>query len=246
MSIVDSKGLGYYDKKSQARNGYWEAQENVKDGDIRKLAGKDGTGFVLECIVAGETGDVQPSIPLEYYESEYAISYEELSDYIKETNKCLATADDSIKRSYDAIEIAKVAVTKCEEILANFDELMAKAIEKSEEFDKKIEEADEKLTYIDNKYEEYTQNVDNKYNETTENLNNTYIDFGNKVDIKINELQEQLDKGYQLKAIRVTEEDIDEMFRTMGISYPEYGYGGFVEALTKNEIDNISTGGFQP
>lgn len=48
--------------ESGANIGTWESNEQVKVGDVRYVGGRDYTGYVLECVQAGTTGDSQPTI----------------------------------------------------------------------------------------------------------------------------------------------------------------------------------------
>lgn len=43
--------------------GVWQANEEVEVGDMRYLAGRDNTGYLLEYIGAGTTGQTQPVVP---------------------------------------------------------------------------------------------------------------------------------------------------------------------------------------
>ena len=43
--------------------GVWQANEEVEAGDMRYLAGRDNTGYVLEYVGAGTTGQTQPVVP---------------------------------------------------------------------------------------------------------------------------------------------------------------------------------------
>lgn len=43
--------------------GYWQANEEVEAGDMRYLAGRDNTGYMLEYVGAGTTGQTQPVVP---------------------------------------------------------------------------------------------------------------------------------------------------------------------------------------
>lgn len=43
--------------------GVWQANEEVEAGDMRYLAGRDNTGYVLEYVGAGTTGQTQPIVP---------------------------------------------------------------------------------------------------------------------------------------------------------------------------------------
>lgn len=42
--------------------GVWEKNEAVEVGDIRLLSGRENTGYVLECVASGTTGETQPVI----------------------------------------------------------------------------------------------------------------------------------------------------------------------------------------
>lgn len=43
--------------------GVWQANEEVEAGDMRYLAGRDNTGYMLEYVSAGTTGQTQPVVP---------------------------------------------------------------------------------------------------------------------------------------------------------------------------------------
>lgn len=43
--------------------GVWQANEEVEAGDIRYLAGRDNTGYMIEYVGAGTTGQTQPVVP---------------------------------------------------------------------------------------------------------------------------------------------------------------------------------------
>lgn len=43
--------------------GVWQANEEVEVGDMRYLAGRDNTGYMLEYVGAGTTGQTQPVVP---------------------------------------------------------------------------------------------------------------------------------------------------------------------------------------
>ena len=43
--------------------GVWQANEEVEAGDMRYLAGRDNTGYMLEYVGAGTTGQTQPVVP---------------------------------------------------------------------------------------------------------------------------------------------------------------------------------------
>ena len=43
--------------------GVWQANEEVEVGDMRYLAGRDNTGYLLEYVGAGTTGQTQPVVP---------------------------------------------------------------------------------------------------------------------------------------------------------------------------------------
>lgn len=43
--------------------GVWQANEEVEAGDMRYLAGRDNTGYLLEYVGAGTTGTTQPVVP---------------------------------------------------------------------------------------------------------------------------------------------------------------------------------------
>ena len=43
--------------------GVWQANEEVEAGDMRYLAGRDNTGYLLEYVGAGTTGETQPVVP---------------------------------------------------------------------------------------------------------------------------------------------------------------------------------------
>lgn len=43
--------------------GVWQANEQVEAGDMRYLAGRDNTGYLLEYVGAGTTGETQPVVP---------------------------------------------------------------------------------------------------------------------------------------------------------------------------------------
>lgn len=43
--------------------GVWQANEEVEAGDMRYLAGRDNTGYLLEYVGAGTTGQTQPVVP---------------------------------------------------------------------------------------------------------------------------------------------------------------------------------------
>ena len=43
--------------------GVWQANEEVEVGDMRYLAGRDNTGYLLEYVSAGTTGQTQPVVP---------------------------------------------------------------------------------------------------------------------------------------------------------------------------------------
>lgn len=43
--------------------GYWQANEEVEAGDMRYLAGRDNTGYLLEYVGSGTTGQTQPVVP---------------------------------------------------------------------------------------------------------------------------------------------------------------------------------------
>ena len=43
--------------------GVWQANEEVEVGDMRYLAGRDNTGYMLEYVSAGTTGQTQPVVP---------------------------------------------------------------------------------------------------------------------------------------------------------------------------------------
>lgn len=43
--------------------GVWQANEEVEVGDMRYLAGRDNTGYLLEYVGAGTTGTTQPVVP---------------------------------------------------------------------------------------------------------------------------------------------------------------------------------------
>lgn len=43
--------------------GIWQANEQVEAGDMRYLAGRDNTGYLLEYVGAGTTGETQPVVP---------------------------------------------------------------------------------------------------------------------------------------------------------------------------------------
>lgn len=43
--------------------GYWQPNETVEVGDMRTLSGRDNTGYMLEYVGAGVTGDTQPTVP---------------------------------------------------------------------------------------------------------------------------------------------------------------------------------------
>lgn len=43
--------------------GVWQANEEVEVGDMRYLAGRDNTGYLLEYVGAGTTGQTQPIVP---------------------------------------------------------------------------------------------------------------------------------------------------------------------------------------
>ena len=49
-------------KKAVGFDSYWEAKESVKTGDVRFLQGRENSGYILECVTDGVTGDVQPVI----------------------------------------------------------------------------------------------------------------------------------------------------------------------------------------
>ena len=42
--------------------GVWEKGEEVEVGDIRLLSGRENTGYILECVSSGTTGETQPVI----------------------------------------------------------------------------------------------------------------------------------------------------------------------------------------
>ena len=48
--------------ESGANIGTWESNEQVKVGDVRYLGGRENTGYILECVQAGTTGDSQPTV----------------------------------------------------------------------------------------------------------------------------------------------------------------------------------------
>ena len=63
MDNIRVENIRGYMNTPQGGEGIWQANETVEVGDMRTLSGRDNTGYMLEYVGAGVTGDTQPTVP---------------------------------------------------------------------------------------------------------------------------------------------------------------------------------------
>lgn len=63
MDNIRVENIRGYMNTPQGGEGIWQANETVEVGDMRTLSGRDNTGYMLEYVGAGVTGDTQPIVP---------------------------------------------------------------------------------------------------------------------------------------------------------------------------------------
>lgn len=64
MDNIRVENIRDYMNTPQGGEGIWQANETVEVGDMRTLSGRDNTGYILEYVKSGVTGDTQPVVPV--------------------------------------------------------------------------------------------------------------------------------------------------------------------------------------